>query len=92
MRLDIRRTGAIKSGEDVIGSRTRVKVVKNKLAPPFREAEFDIIYGEGISQAGEVVDLGADKSIIEKAAPGIPTKGSGSGRAGKMPKVSARKS
>jgi recombination protein RecA len=66
-RLDIRRTGAIKNGEDVVGNRTRVKVVKNKLAPPFKEAEFDIMYGEGISRAGDVLDLAANLNIVEKS-------------------------
>jgi recombination protein RecA len=66
-RLEIRRIGAIKEGQDVIGSRTRVKVVKNKLSAPFREAEFDITYGEGISWVGDLVDLGADVGIIDKA-------------------------
>jgi recombination protein RecA len=67
MRLDIRRIGSIKDGTSAIGNRTRVKVVKNKLAPPFREAEFDIIYGQGISYVGDVLDLGAEKSIVEKS-------------------------
>jgi recombination protein RecA len=66
-RLDIRRIGAIKQGEQAIGNRTRVKVVKNKLAPPFREVEFDIMYGTGISREGCLIDLGADKDIVEKS-------------------------
>ncbi|MBI4734755.1 MAG: recombinase RecA [candidate division NC10 bacterium] len=67
IRLDIRRISAIKDGEEVIGSRVKVKVVKNKVAPPFREAEFDIIYGEGISRLGSLVDLGATHKVVEKS-------------------------
>ena len=66
-RVDIRRVGAIKDGDQVIGNRTRCKIVKNKLASPFREAEFDIMYGEGISRAGDVLDLGVKASIVEKS-------------------------
>jgi recombination protein RecA len=67
VRLDIRRIGAIKDGQDVIGNRTRVKVVKNKLAPPFKEVEFDIMYGEGISREGDLLDLAVEKEIVEKS-------------------------
>jgi recombination protein RecA len=66
VRLDIRRIGAIKKGEEVIGSQTRVKVVKNKVAPPFRQTEFDIIYNEGISKEGELIDIGSESGIVEK--------------------------
>ncbi|MFL5365587.1 MAG: recombinase RecA, partial [Myxococcales bacterium] len=67
IRLDIRRIGAVKDGEQIVGSRTRVKVVKNKLAPPFRETEFDILYGSGISRPHELIDLGSERGIVEKS-------------------------
>ena len=67
VRLDIRRTGAIKDGQEIIGNRTRVRVVKNKMAPPFKEAEFDIMYGEGISRMGDLLDMGVETEIVEKS-------------------------
>jgi recombination protein RecA len=82
VRLDIRRIGAIKDGEQVQGNRTRVKVVKNKLAAPFREVEFDVLYGQGISLAGEVIDLGVEHGILEKSGAWISFAGErlGNGR------------
>jgi recombination protein RecA len=75
MRLDIRRLTQIKDGENVIGNRTKVKVVKNKVAPPFREAEFDIVYGEGISRLGELIDIGVENKIVDKAGAWFSYKG-----------------
>ena len=67
VRLDIRRIGAIKERDEVVGNQTRVKVVKNKLAPPFKQVEFDIMYGEGVSKMGEILDLGVKAGVVEKS-------------------------
>lgn len=86
VRLDIRRTGAVKDGEEIIGSETRVKVVKNKVAAPFRQAEFQIMYGEGISKLGELIELGVKHKLVEKAGAWYAYNGSkiGQGRANAM--------
>jgi recombination protein RecA len=75
VRLDIRRTGSVKDGEEVIGSETRVKVVKNKVAPPFKQVEFEILYGKGINLAGEIIDLGVKLGLVEKSGAWYSYKG-----------------
>lgn len=97
VRLDIRRTGAVKEGDEVVGNETRVKVVKNKVAPPFKQAEFQIMYGSGISKEGELVDLGVKQKIVDKAGAWYSYKGDkiGQGKANAMkflkenPKIAA---
>ena len=86
VRLDIRRTGALKEGEEVVGNETRVKVVKNKVAPPFKQAEFQIIYGKGISKEGELIDLGVKHKLVEKAGAWYSYQGDkiGQGKANSM--------
>ena len=75
VRLDIRRIGAIKNGDEIIGNSTRVKVIKNKVAPPFKVVEFDLMYGKGISKVGELVDLGAKAGVVEKSGAWYAYKG-----------------
>ena len=90
VRIDIRRIGAIKDGDQVVGSRTRVKIVKNKTAAPFREAEFDMMYGEGISKEGDLLDLAANMNFVEKSDPGSATRASASARAARTPNSSSK--
>ena len=87
MRLDIRRIGAIKAAEGVVGNRTRVKVVKNKLAPPFREIEFDIMYGEGASHEGLIIDMGVEKNVIDKSGAWLSYRGERIGQGRENAKV-----
>ena len=90
VRLDIRRIGAIKERDEVVGNQTRVKVVKNKLAPPFKQVEFDIMYGEGISKNGELIDLGVKAGIVEKSGAWFSFDASASARAARTPRPSSR--
>ena len=90
VRIDIRRIGSIKDKDDVIGSQTRVKIVKNKVAPPFKVIDFDIMYGEGISKTGELIDLGIKAGLVEKAGAWFSYKGEKLGQGAKMPNCSSK--
>jgi recombination protein RecA len=90
LRLDIRRIGAIKDGDRVVGNRTRVKVVKNKIAPPFRECEFDIMYGEGISREGDLLDLAVANNVVEKSGAWFSYKGERLGQGRENSKVTLK--
>ena len=90
VRLDIRRIGSIKDRDEVTGNQTRVKVVKNKVAPPRKQVEFDIMYGEGISKTGELIDLGVRAASSKNPGPGSPTTASGSAKAGKTQRIFSR--
>ena len=90
MRLDIRRIGAIKDGDRVVGNRTKVKVAKNKVAPPFRECEFDIMYGEGISREGDVLDLAVAQNVVDKSGAWFSYKGDRLGQGRENSKVSLK--
>ena len=83
VRIDIRRTGSVKEGDEIVGNETRVKIVKNKVAPPFKQAEFIIMYGQGISKEGELIDLGVKHKLVDKAGAWFSYKGSkiGQGKA-----------
>ena len=85
VRLDVRRIETLKDGTDAVGNRTRVKVVKNKLAPPFKQAEFDIIYGSGISREGGLIDMGVEHGFVRRPAPGTPTRATSWARARRTP-------